>query len=127
MHPVIRFTTDMFDVTRERPNDINPIYGESLLLWLAERAKGAVAISAPAAEDWGWYVDIDWKGRGYMLGSSASRDETGQMEWVLQVVKHRSLSERLLRREKLTQDDECVRFFRQMLEREPAFSNLTVE
>ena len=34
---VIRFTTKLFDVTKERPNDINAIYGVSLLLWLADK------------------------------------------------------------------------------------------
>jgi hypothetical protein len=34
---VIRFTTKLFDVTKERPNDINSIYGVSLLLWLADK------------------------------------------------------------------------------------------
>ena len=55
MARVLRFYTAAFDVTKERPNPVNPIPGESLLLWLIERAKDAVEISAPASEDWGWY------------------------------------------------------------------------
>ena len=54
MHAVLRFTTELFDVTKERRNDINPIYGESLLIWLAEQAKNSVAIPPPSTEDWGW-------------------------------------------------------------------------
>ena len=124
---VIRFTTKLFDVTKERPNDINPIYGESLLLWLADKLKGQVTVPEPQTEDWGWYVDIDWKGRQYMLGASASDEENGQREWVLQIVKHRSLKERLLGKEKMTARDECAAYLRQLLESERAFSGVSVD
>ena len=55
---VVRFTTGLFDVANEPPNDINPIHGESLLLWLAEKLKGHVAVPVPQAEDWGWYIPV---------------------------------------------------------------------
>ena len=42
MAHVIRFRTDKFDVSKERPNPINPIPGESLLLWLRERARSMI-------------------------------------------------------------------------------------
>ncbi len=69
---VIRFTTKLFDVTKERPNDINPTYGESLHVWLAERLKGEVVVPEPQTEDWGRYVDIDWKGRHAARASQAT-------------------------------------------------------
>ena len=124
---MFRFNTEKFDISQERPNDINPIYGESLLIWLAERAKETAAVSPPSTEDWGWYADVNWQGRSYMLGASASKEPNGTTEWVLQIVKHRSLGERLLGRGKLTADDDCVAFFRQLIESEPTFSNLSVE
>lgn len=124
---VIRFTTSLFDVTKERPNDINPIYGESLLIWLAEKLKGEVVVSEPQTEDWGWYVDIDWKGRSYMLGASASDEENGQREWVLQIVKHRTFKERVLGKEKMTAEDECSTHLRKLFENEKAFSNVSVD
>ena len=55
---VIRFRTAKFDVSKERPNPINPIPGESLLLWLRERARPDVVMSEPDAEDWGWYSSV---------------------------------------------------------------------
>ena len=123
---VVRFTTALFDVARERPNPINPIFGESLLLWIAEKAKDEVAVPIPDAEDWGWYADMDWKGRSYMLGASAADEEqNGQREWVLQIWKRRSVKERLLGQERMTGEDECVRYFRKMLERETSFSAIT--
>ena len=44
MAHIISFTTDRFDVSGERPNPINPIAGQSVLLWLAGRAlEGAIS------------------------------------------------------------------------------------
>ena len=127
MHGVIRFTTSKFDVTKERPNDINPIPGESLLLWLAEQARGEVEIPIPEPEDWGWYSDIRWKGRRYMLGASASDGEAGQREWVLQISKNRTVKERFLSTEKMSAGDECLQFFHQLLLREPSFARVEIE
>jgi hypothetical protein len=125
---VIRFTTAAFDVTKERPNDINQIYGESLLLWLAEKSKGRIDVPRPQTEDWGWYVDIDWNGRSYLLGSSASdEDESGAREWVLQIVKHRTMKERLLGKEKMAIEDECAAYLGELLKREPSFSGVSVD
>ena len=124
---VIRFTTKLFDVTKERPNNINPIYGESLLLWLADKLKSKVPVPVPQTEDWGWYVDIDWNGRHYMLGASASDEEDGEREWILQIVKHRTFKERLLGKEKMTARDECAVYLRQLLESEGAFTGVSVD
>ncbi|MGB7219274.1 MAG: hypothetical protein WBD07_10745 [Vicinamibacterales bacterium] len=101
---VIRFTTATFDVSKERPNPINPIPGESLLLWLRECALPDVKISEPSAEDWGWYSSVEWEGRPYMLGSSASEEERGEREWILQIEKQRSVAAKLLGRAKMNTD-----------------------
>jgi hypothetical protein len=125
MAAVIRFTTSAFDVTRERKNPINPIYGESLLLWLRQQTMGRIPMARPEPEDWGWYADMDWNGRSYMLGAASMDEENGQREWVLQIVKHRTLKERLLRRERMGPNDECAEFFRKMLAAEPQFSDVS--
>jgi hypothetical protein len=125
---VLRFYTAAFDVTKERPNPINPIPGESLLLWLIEKAKGSFEISAPDCEDWGWYSYAEWKGRKYLLGASASdEEEDRQREWVLQIHKQRSLKEKLLGEAKMSQDDECVLYFRVLLEQETSFRDVSVD
>jgi hypothetical protein len=126
MAHVIRFRTTKFDVSKERPNPINPIPGESLLLWLRERASPDVAVSEPDAEDWGWY-SVEWKGCSYMLGSSASEDESGEREWILQIEKHRSVTEKLLGRAKMSKDDDCARYFQRLLESEAAFKEVSVD
>jgi hypothetical protein len=127
MDHVLRFRTSVLDVSRERRNPINPIHGESLLLWLAERWQGDSALSEPAPEDWGWYAHVSWDGRRYMLGASCSDDEDGEREWILQVVKSRSIGERLLGRGKMTLDDGCLRELTRLIEGEPAFHELALE
>src|SRR5688500_16649544 len=124
---VIRFTT-AFDVSKERPNPINPIFGESCLLWLAEQLGGRASVSSPDAEDWGWYSTVEWKGRHYMLGSSASDEEAdGVREWTLQIVKQRSFKERVLGQARMTSEDPCVHVILDVLGNEPAFTGVTRE
>ena len=127
MARVIRFRTTKFDVSKERPNPINPIPGESLLVWLRERVRYDVTVSEPDAEDWGWYSSVEWKGRTYMLGSSAIENESGDLEWILQIEKHRSLSEKILGRGKMDTDDECVNYFLRLLESEADFKDVSVD
>ena len=128
MAAVIRFTTNAFDVTRERKNPINPIYGESLLLWLRQQTMGRIPMARPEPEDWGWYSDLEWNGRAYMLGAvSMDGEENGQREWVIQIVKHRTIKEKLLRRERMGPEDECAEFFRRILAAEPRFSDVSLD
>jgi hypothetical protein len=125
---VLRFRTAAFDITKERPNPINPIPGESLLLWLIDKAKSSVEISAPDSEDWGWYSHADWMGRKYLLGASACAEEhDGQREWVLQIDKHRSVKEKLLGWERMSQDDECAQYFHSLIEQEASFREVSVD
>jgi hypothetical protein len=127
MARVIRFTTSKFDVSKERPNPINPIPGESLLLWLRSQVLPEVDMSEPDAEDWGWYSSVEWKGRLYMIGSSASEEEGGEREWILQIDKHRSVKEKLFGNEKMSQDDECAAYFQRLLEGEASFNAISVD
>jgi len=127
MARVIRFETARFDVSAERPNPINPIPGESLLLWLRERAAPKVTVSEPEAEDWGWYSIVEWGGRQYLLGSSASEEKGGEREWVLQIEKHRSFMEKLTGREKMANGDQCAQYFQSLLEQEPSFKGVSID
>lgn len=126
MARIIRFTTDKFDVSKERPNPINPIPGESLLNWLRKRAQSRVQLTEPDTEDWGWYSYVDWNGRQYLVGACAS-DDDGALEWIMQIDKQRSMKEKLLGREAMAADDECARYFQDLLESEPAFKEVSVD
>ena len=127
MTVVVRFNTKMFDVSRERPNPINPIAGESLLIWLKDKLGSDHEVTEPDAEDWGWYSHINWAGTNYMLGSSASEPEDGEREWVLQIVRSKSLKERLLGRGNATTTDPCVTSIIKVLAAEQGFRGVQVE
>ena len=107
----------MFDVSKEKENPNNPIYGISLLLWLREELKEIIEITEPDAEDWGWYSELDWQGNSYLIGASAFYEEgddpTGELEWVFQVDKYRSFKEKLFGKNKMTETDSCFVFFKE--------------
>ena len=125
---VIRFTTELFDVTKERPNDINPIYGESLLLWLAEKLKGHVEVPKPQTEDWGWYVDVEAAGANYLVGASGdAENSTSEIEWIVQVHKHRSLKEKILGQNKMAVDDPLVALIESIVRADPQISEVSID
>ena len=131
MHIAISFKTSKFDVSKERENPINPIFGESLLKWLKSEVESDFDISEPDAEDWGWYSYIDWKGRQYMLGASTYFDEgddpKSELEWILQIDKSRTFIEKLFGKEKISNSDECVLYFKSKLESEPQIGSISFE
>lgn len=54
MAHVFTFRSARFDTAAETPNPINPIAGQSVLLWLGEQLRGSpYTATTPAAEDWG--------------------------------------------------------------------------
>ncbi|MGY1531585.1 hypothetical protein [Luteimonas sp. A649] len=127
MHPVIHFQSRLFDVSLEPENPNNQIAGTSLLEWLRARVPADVAMPAPQSEDWGWYSDVNWRGRDYMIGASANESTDGNHEWVLQIVKSRSIKERLLGKAKMLSDDPCFSYFHGLIMQEPAFTDISVE
>jgi hypothetical protein len=127
MHSIITFTTVKFDVTKEKKNPINPIYGESILQWLKEKLKNEIEIDEPDADDWGWYSSISWDGRNYLLGASAEKSKDNEYEWVFQVDKQRTMKEKIFGKEKMTKDDPCLRFFKNIFDKESEFKNVKIE
>lgn len=130
MVKVIHFKTALFDVTKEKENPFNTIHGISLLQWLREELKGRLDISEPDAEDWGWYSELEYDGNSYMIGACAYFEEgddlAAGLEWAFQVHKHRSLKDKLLGGNKMTDTDSCFVFFRELFEKHKAFSDLEV-
>lgn len=125
---VIRFVSAKFDIRRERENPINPIAGESVLRWLRDEVAPALNVSEPEPEDWGWYAAVTFEGRTYMLGASVSQAEAGSKpEWVVQIVKQRTFGERLMGRARMSADDPCAGFFEDLIRREAAFEDVTVD
>ena len=118
---IIRFKTELFDISKEPENPINPIAGQSILSWLQKKLP-ALQMSDADAEDWSWYSNATFDMQNYLIGSAV---EDGL--WQLQIVKHRSLVNKLLGQNKQTDDDPCVRAVKQALEQEAAFTDLAIE
>lgn len=120
----------MFDVSQERKNPINPIYGISLLLWLKQELKDKVKITEPDAEDWGWYSELEWDGNNYLIGSAAffeeGDDPKAEVEWMFQVDKYRSFKERLFGKNKMTESDGCFLYFKELFDKYPQIIEIKV-
>jgi hypothetical protein len=104
---LISFTTDRFDVSGEKPNAINPIAGRTVLLWLREGLLQAhYRVTEPDTEDWGWYIHVEGADASYLVGASAeAADPTPTVAWIVQVHKNRSMTDKLLGRNKMAADD----------------------
>ena len=107
MAHLISFTTARFDVSGEKPNPINPIAGQSVLLWLREELlRAQYRVTEPDTEDWGWYIDVEGADAGYLVGASADAAEPiPTVEWTVQVHKNRSFKDKVLGRNKMAADD----------------------
>jgi hypothetical protein len=108
MAHVITFRSAKFDVARERPNPINPIVGESVLRWLRERlSESRYETTEPEPEDWGWYIDVRGGDASYLVGASGDGPDhsSRDVDWTIQIEKHRALKEKITGKNKLMADD----------------------
>ncbi|MCE2594389.1 hypothetical protein K6Y31_06135 [Motilimonas cestriensis] len=130
MNQAIHFKTSMFDVSKEKENPINPIYGISLLAWLKSELAGKIEITEPDAEDWGWYSELEFEGNNYLIGACAYFEKgdnpKDEIEWVFQVDKYRSFKEKLFGKNKMNASDNCFVFFKTLLEENPNFNDVQV-
>ena len=117
MNLILEFEKNKFDVSKEDKNTVNPIFGQSLLLWLKQRAGAGIDLSEPDDEDWGWCSDLNWKSRSYLLGAASDDGKT----WIFQMQKHRSMKEKILGKEKFSEDDEAWQFFLDIIRSEDSF------
>ena len=128
---VISFKTSKFDVSKEDENPNNPYAGQSLLAWLRQELGEKVEISTPDTEDWGWYSDVKYNDRTYMIGASVMFEEgddpTAELEWIFQIHKDRTLMEKLFGKEKMTATDDCYLLFKSTLEANPDFKSIELE
>ncbi len=113
MNEVISFKTSQFDTSKETPNPINPIAGESVLVWLEQNfSLAGYELTDPSPEDWGWYISATGPSGTYMIGAVAFDEEDGasglEIEWLIQFDRKRTLKEILLGKGKATRDDQLV-------------------
>ncbi|MDV6329959.1 hypothetical protein [Asticcacaulis sp. 201] len=128
MATVIRLRTDVFDVSQEPENPINPIGGASVLAWLKTELHNhhAIETSDPEPEDWGWYIYASIHGHRYMIGASTDLSDPDH-EWVLQVHKNRNLVQKLLGKGVMTAQDPAVVMISDIISANNAFRNISVE
>jgi hypothetical protein len=130
MAHVITFRSARFDVASEPPNSINPIPGESVLRWLRDQLRGRpYETTDPATEDWGWYIDVRADGASYLVGASgdAGEDAAGQVDWTIQIEKHRTLGEKLRGANKLAADDALCALIERLVRHDAGASDVEVE
>jgi hypothetical protein len=129
MAHIVSFRTSKFDVSAETPNPINPIAGQSVLTWLrAELAKVHYTATEPDTEDWGWYIDVTGTDGSYLVGASADADgSTPDVEWVIQVHRHRSLKDKLFGQNKMAADDRLAALIERIVHGDPQISGVSVE
>ena len=129
MAHVFTFRSAKFDVAAETPNPINPIAGESVLLWLREQLRDSpYSATTPEAEDWGWYVNVSGAGASYLVGASAEADApAAAVEWTLQIDRHRSFTDKLKGANKMSDDDPVSGLFERILRSEPAVMQLELD
>lgn len=129
MAHVISFRTRRFDPSSEPRNPINPIAGESVLRWLAEElANKGYRCNDPDAEDWGWYMDVEGQGAGYLVGASADVEGDGiDRDWTIQVHKHRSFKDRLLGGNKMTAVDPLSALIERIVRADPRHEQIAVD
>lgn len=130
MNQAIYFKTSLFDVSKEKENPINPIYGLSLLEWLRAELVNELVITEPNAEDWGWYSELKYEDNNYLIGSCAlfeqGDDPTAELEWAFQVDKYRSFKKKLLGKNKMSTSDSCFVFFKELFEKHPDIKEIKI-
>lgn len=129
MAHVISFRTAKFDVSKETPNPTNPIAGQSVLEWLRPAlADAGYQTTAPSTEDWGWYMDAVGGGASYIVGASAdAREPAAAVEWTVQIHRHRSFTDRLAGRNRLTADDALSRLVERLVRADAVIDDVSVD
>lgn len=129
MAHVISFKTPRFDVRAETPNPINPIAGQSVLVWLrSQLADAGYQSTEPDTEDWGWYMDVQGAGGSYLVGASGDADaDQSEIDWVVQVEKHRSLTDKMFGRNQMADDDPLVSAIERLVRADSQIADINVE
>ena len=79
-------------------------------------------------EDWGWYMDVAGNDGSYLVGASADADaSTPDVEWVVQVHRHRSMSDKLFGRNKMAPDDPLAALIERIVRGDSQISDVSVE
>jgi hypothetical protein len=128
MAHLITFATGKFDISKETLNDINPIAGEAVLKWIRQHIGAAGFTSTePSTEDWGWYMTVEGSGASYLVGASGEPDRPPpDVDWTIQVHKHRGFMDKVTGKNKLSKDDPLFALLERIVRDEPDFRAVDV-
>ena len=131
MSLLIVLRTDKFDVNSETPiSEDNPYHGESILRWLVEQASTELAISSIDSGGAGWESSADYHGGRYVISTSVSGEDEGDLgldrEWQIQISKIVPLLKALMGGYKVKADDPLVKLLLELLAREVAFRDVRI-
>jgi hypothetical protein len=128
MTQLITFDSEAWGVASETANPINPIAGQGLLSWLREQLVAAgYEATDPEPEDWGWYLVAKRGDASYLIGASSDVATAMPREWTVQIHRQRSLSDRLLGRNKLQAGDPLMSAVEEWIRAHPRTRNVRVD
>lgn len=99
-------------------------------MWLrGELEKAQYKTTEPDAEDWGWYIDAHGHDVSYMVGAGADAEaaSVGDVEWTIQVHRHRTAKDKILGRNKMSADDPLAALIEQILRKDPEMTEISVD
>ena len=101
----------------------------SVLQWIRARLEGSgYKATEPETEDWGWYIDVEGKGSSYLVGASGQPEgPASDIDWTVQIHKHRSFTDKLTGRNKLAADDPLTALLESFVFSEPAMRAIIVD
>ena len=128
----ILFATNRFNLSEPKAHFTNPCcYGDDTAAWIRSKLTSiGVKTTEPAQEDWGWHLDVTHNQASYFLGIGGNPDsETSgnQGQWRLMVQKHRSFTDKLLGKNKLSKDEQIITTLSQIVGKEPDMKLLGTE
>ena len=133
MEDDLLFETDRFNLSEVKNHFINPCcFGEDVAAWLREELLGeGINVTEPDQEDWGWYIEAEYRGDSYFIGIGGNTDEfsekRNQGEWRILVEKNRSTWQKLTHRDDVSSANELMNIIRRIVEKESGVKNVRFE
>jgi hypothetical protein len=124
------FETNRFHLSQVKDNFIHPCcFGKDLAEWLRDRlVESRLSASPPGQEDWGWYVRIRQDSQRYLLGVAGNRKPAAASandgEWRIMMEKRRSLWEKALGKNMLTDADSILSTIANILREQSDFRDV---